>query len=137
MKCRKINLAEISDERGQLMVAEEGAHIPFPVKRIFAISSVPAGQKRGGHAHREQQQMLIMLEGGCDILIDEGSGARYEKLGAPTLGLYVPPQVWIELTLFQPGSICLVLASGRFEESDYIRDYHEFAVTYAGSGLGA
>jgi hypothetical protein len=137
MKCRKIELAEISDQRGQLMFAEEGAHIPFPVKRIFTISDVPAGQKRGGHAHREQHQVLIMLAGGCDVLIDEGSGGRHERLDSPTVGLYVPAQVWVELTQFKPNSICLVLASGQFDEADYIRDYDEFAVTHAEGFLGS
>jgi hypothetical protein len=135
MKCREITLPEICDQRGQLVLAEEGAQIPFTVKRIFAISNVPVGQRRGGHAHREQQQVLIMLAGGCDVLIDEGSGVRHERLGMPTVGLYVPAKVWIELTQFQQGSICLVLASGLFDEADYVRDYDEFAATYGEGSL--
>ncbi|MGH9549752.1 MAG: sugar 3,4-ketoisomerase, partial [Terriglobales bacterium] len=84
------------------MFAEEATHIPFPVKRIFVLYDVLTGQRRGGHAHRNQQQFLIMLSGGCDVMIDEGSGRRCERLDSPTHGLHVPPLVWLELAQFKP-----------------------------------
>jgi hypothetical protein len=124
--CKRINLAEVDDQRGRLVFAEETRHIPFGVKRIFAIYDVPAGQARGGHAHRAQHQLIIMMVGACVILIDDGSTAIEERLNSRSEGLYVPPGVWIELKDFAPGSVCLVLASGLFEEADYIRDYNEF-----------
>jgi uncharacterized RmlC-like cupin family protein len=108
------------------MFAENSRHIPFSVERIFAIYDVPSGQSRGGHAHRAQHQFIVFLSGNCRILIDDGLNATEEHLTGPQQGLYIPPRVWIELKDFSVGSICLVLASGLFDEADYIREYREF-----------
>jgi dTDP-4-dehydrorhamnose 3,5-epimerase-like enzyme len=124
--CKRISLPEVGDQRGRLIVAEETRHIPFGVKRIFAIYDVPADQTRGGHAHRAQHQLIIMMVGACVIFVDDGSTNVEEHLNSRSEGLYVPPGVWIELKDFAPGSVCLVLASGLFEEADYIHDYGEF-----------
>jgi len=118
-------LPQITDRRGRLVFAEVVEHIPFLVKRVFAISDVPVGESRGRHAHREQKQFLMMLSGSCNIMIDEGAGALMEALDMAR-ALYVPARVWLELSHFAPGSICLVLASDRFDEADYVRDYSEF-----------
>jgi uncharacterized RmlC-like cupin family protein len=124
---RMITLPEIADERGRLMFGEEGRQIPFAIKRIFALCGVPQQARRGGHAHRRQEQFIIMLAGECRVVIRDGAGKREELLGAPTVGLYVPPVIWIELDAFSPGAVCLVLSSGLYDEADYIRDYAEFA----------
>ena len=108
------------------MFAEEGRHVPFPVRRIFTIYDVVAGATRGGHAHREQGQFLIMLSGGCLVEWDDGDAISTERLYLPTQGIYIPPVTWIVLKKFSPGAICLVLASGHYDEDDYIRDYAEF-----------
>lgn len=108
------------------MFAEHERHIPFPIKRIFTIYDVPAGQTRGGHAHRAQHQFILMLAGASTISIDEGAVTASERLERPIDGLYVPPLVWIELTEFTPGAVCVVLTSDRFDEADYIRDRDEF-----------
>jgi dTDP-4-dehydrorhamnose 3,5-epimerase-like enzyme len=126
MTARKITLPEIVDERGRLMFGEEGRHIPFAIKRIFAIYDVRQGATRGGHAHRRQEQFIVMLSGACRITIRDGAGIREEVLSGPTMGLYVPPVIWIELSGFSPGAVCLVLASGVYDEADYIREYVEF-----------
>jgi uncharacterized RmlC-like cupin family protein len=123
---RIITLPEISDARGHLMFGEEGRHIPFAVKRIFAIYGVREGARRGGHAHRKQEQFIIMVAGECRITIRDGRSAREECLRKPTDALYVPPVIWIELDAFSPGAVCLVLTSAAFDEADYIRDYAEF-----------
>jgi dTDP-4-dehydrorhamnose 3,5-epimerase-like enzyme len=119
-------LPEFRDHRGRLLAAEGGRHVPFGVQRIFAISDVPAGLARGGHAHRRQEQFLIMLAGSCTITAESADSSSEENLVAPTEGLYVPAGVWLELRDFSPGAICLVLASGPFDEADYIRDYSAF-----------
>ena len=126
MRATRIALPEVLDRRGRLMFAEYGRHIPFAVKRIFAIYDVPTGEARGGHAHRMQQQLLIMLAGACTFLADDGATRCEERMQHPTESIYVPSRLWIELSDFTPGSICLVLASDLFDEQDYIRDYVEF-----------
>src|SRR5262249_15451610 len=119
-------LPEFTDDRGRLMFAEEARHIPFPVKRIFAIYGTPPGKARGDHAHRVQHQFVIMLAGGCTLIVCEEKGKYEERLESPVRGLYVPPLVWLELKDFSAGAVCLVLTSDRYDESDYIRDYAEF-----------
>jgi hypothetical protein len=123
---RIITLPEIADARGRLLFGEEGRHIPFPIKRIFAIYGVNEGARRGGHAHRRQEQFIIMLAGQCRITIRDGAGISEQYLRKPTDGLYVPPITWVELDAFTPDAVCLVLASAAFDEADYIRDYTEF-----------
>jgi hypothetical protein len=123
---RIIMLPEIADERGRLMFGEEGRHIPFAVKRIFAIYDVREGAARGGHAHRQQQQFIVMMAGQCRITIRDGTNEREELLSRPNMGLYVPPMTWIDLADFAECAVCLVLSSGVYEEADYIRDYEEF-----------
>jgi dTDP-4-dehydrorhamnose 3,5-epimerase-like enzyme len=123
---RLVTLREIADERGRLMFAECGPQIPFVVKRIFALYHVPEQARRGGHAHRRQEQFIIMLSGECRIVIRAGAGVREELLGDPTTGLYVPPITWIELDAFSPGAVCLVLSSDAYDEAEYIRDFGAF-----------
>jgi hypothetical protein len=124
--CRRVTLPETADLRGRLMFAEEGRHIPFLVRRVFAIYQVPAEQTRGAHAHRTCHQFIVMLAGGSTISIDEGAETCEERLDHPTQGLYVPPLVWIELKDFTPDAVCLVLTSEHFDEADYVRDRVEF-----------
>jgi dTDP-4-dehydrorhamnose 3,5-epimerase-like enzyme len=124
--CRRVDLPEIVDPRGRLMFAEHNLHIPFEFKRIFAIYDLPAGVRRGGHAHREQHQFIVMLNGASRVSINEGPGIVDVRLDRPNQGLYVPPMVWIELGDFTPAAVCLVLASAHFDEADYIRDHVEF-----------
>ena len=125
-RCKRVDLPEIVDPRGRLMFAEGDRHIPFEIKRIFAIYDVPAAVRRGGHAHREQHQFIMMLNGASQVSTNEGFGIVDVRLERPTHGLYVPPMVWIELGDFTPGAVCLVLTSAHFDEADYIRDYAEF-----------
>jgi hypothetical protein len=124
--CRRVTLPETADLRGRLMFAEEDRHIPFLVRRVFAIYQVPAEQTRGAHAHRTCHQFIVMLAGGSTISIDEGAETCEERLDHPTQGLYAPPLVWIELKEFTPDAVCLVLASEHFDEADYVRDRVEF-----------
>ena len=126
MTARRITLPEVTDLRGSLTFAEQDHHIPFAVKRIFAIYGMPAGSVRGGHAHRAQQQFLMMLAGQCTIVVDDGRSRVEETLRHPVEALYVPAGLWIELKDFSAGAICVVLASGLYDEADYVRDYREF-----------
>jgi hypothetical protein len=124
--CSLIALPCITDARGRLVFAEDTRHVPFPIRRIFAIDHIPSGQSRGAHAHRTQHQVVIMLAGACTIAMEAEAERGDVRLNSPTTGLYVAPMVWIELKEFTPDAVCLVLASEHFDETDYIREYDEF-----------
>jgi hypothetical protein len=121
--CRIIELPKISDPRGNLTFVEGGNHIPFDIRRVFYLYDVPGGADRGGHANKEVHQLLIAMSGSFDVIVDDGSERRRHHLNRSYYGLYIPPMVWRELENFSSGSVCLVLASAAFAESDYHRDY--------------
>jgi hypothetical protein len=123
---RLIDLPQVTDERGSLGFAEEGKHIPFAVRRLFYLYALAEGASRGGHAHIAQHQLLIMLHGSVTVTVDDGSERLPVRLESPAAGLYVPPLVWIELGQFAGDAVCAVLASGWYDESDYVRDYGRF-----------
>jgi oxalate decarboxylase/phosphoglucose isomerase-like protein (cupin superfamily) len=126
MPAHRISIPEIVDARGRLIFAEEGRHVPFAIKRVFAIYGIQEGATRADHAHRQQQQLLVMLAGECRVIIDDGKARREEHLDAPTEGLYVPALNWVKLVDFARAAVCLVLASGFYDAADYVRDYSEF-----------
>ncbi len=125
-KHERVALPRFEDARGSLMFAEESRQIPFPVKRLFAIYDVPEGSTRGGHAHRAQEQFLVMLAGGCTVIVDDGERRTEERLQRAVEGLYVPAGLWLELKDFSAGAVCVVLSSGLYDETDYIRNYRDF-----------
>ena len=84
------------------MFAEVDRHVPFSVRRVFAIYGVPMGQERGAHAHRRTHQFVIMLSGSCAVDFNDGTNIGTEFLNTPTQGLHVPPLVWIKLRDFSP-----------------------------------
>ena len=124
--CRVFEFPKVPDPRGNLTFIEGGHHIPFAIRRIFYIYDVPTGESRGAHAHKRLQQMLICLAGSFEVWLDDGIHQRTVRLNRPWQGLYVAPMVWAAEIDFDPGSLCLVLASDVFDEADYIRDYDEY-----------
>lgn len=124
--CRLMELPENRDARGALSFAQIGDQIPFAVKRIFYMYDISEGQMRGDHAHREQHQFLIMFSGSCTVTVDTGGERRDFQLSKPNQALYAPPMHWLTLKDFSAASVCGVLASGTYQESDYVRDYDEF-----------
>jgi len=126
-RCRQIELPTIPNPDGSLAVIEaDGGPLPFPIRRVYYLHSVPEGAKRGGHAHRRLEQMLVAVSGRLRVLLDDGAERRSEELSDPTVGLYLPTMVWRELVDFDAGTVCLVIASRPYEPEDYIRDYDEF-----------
>jgi len=124
--CTLVDLPKISDPRGMLTFIESGIHLPFDVKRIFYLYDVPTGESRGAHAHKTLEQFLICLSGSFDVQIDDGSSREVIHLNRPWKGLYIPPMIWAAETDFDPGTICLVLASNSFDETDYYRNYDDY-----------
>jgi WxcM-like, C-terminal len=125
-RCKIIDLPRIQDPRGNLTFVESGTHIPFDLQRVYYLYDVPGGAERGGHAHKDLQQLIIAISGSFDIVLDDGSEKKRFHLNRSYYGLYICPMVWRELENFSSGSVCLVLASIFYDESDYYRDYAEF-----------
>lgn len=125
-KCKIIDLPKIHDPRGNLTFIETGKHIDFDIKRVYYLYDVPGGSERGGHAHKELQQLIIAMSGSFDIVLDDGHEKKKFHLNRSYYGLYICPMVWRELDNFSSGSVCMVLASIFYDESDYYRDYDEF-----------
>ena len=124
--CRMLEFPKITDPRGNLTFIEQQRHVPFEVKRVFYLYDVPTGESRGAHAHRKLRQVVICLAGSFDVLVDDGKQKRAIHLNRPWQGLYIPPMIWAAETNFDPGSVCLVLASELYDASDYYRDYDQF-----------
>jgi hypothetical protein len=133
--CTIRELPRIPDPRGSLTFVEGGRHVPFDVKRVFFIYDVPTGESRGGHAHRKLQELVICLAGSFDVELDDGASRRMVHLNRPWMGLYVPPMIWAAEINFDPGSVCLVLASELYDEGDYLYDYGEYAALKRGLGV--
>lgn len=125
-RCHIVDLPRISDPRGNLTFIEGGRHIPFDIKRAYYLYDVPGGGERGGHAHRELQQLIVAMSGSFDVVLDDGSEKKRFHMNRSYYGLYVCPMIWRELDNFSSGSVCLVLASNTYDEADYYRDYGEY-----------
>ena len=120
-----VEIPKIKDVRGNLSVVEKDI-IPYEIKRVYYLYDVPSDAYRGGHAHKEQLELLIALSGSFEVTLDDGKSKRSIILNKPNKGLLIPKGIWRELQDFSSGSVCLVLASDVFDEEDYIRDYNDF-----------
>lgn len=115
-----------SDTRGSLVAIEALHDIPFEIKRVYYIFGTPGNVKRGFHAHKQLQQVLICVHGSCTILLDDGVEREEIILTTPTQGLFVDRMVWREMYNFSPDAVLVVLASDYYKKEDYIWDYQEF-----------
>jgi len=127
----KVSIVEIpiiKDARGNLGVIE-GKCLPFEFKRVYYLFDVPSDAYRGGHAHKFQESVLIALSGSFEVILKDGKTEQRIMLNKPDKGLYIPTGIWREIENFSSGSVCLVLASTLFDESDYIRDYDDYLLS--------
>jgi hypothetical protein len=124
--CAIVDFPVIHEPRGNLTFIEGGKHIPFEIARAYYLYDVPGGAQRGGHAHKELHQLIIAMSGSFDVHLDDGTRKRTFHLNRSYYGLHVCPMIWREIDNFSSGSVCLVLASHHYDESDYYRDYDEF-----------
>ncbi len=125
-KCVVLDLPKIGDSRGNLTFVEGDNHIPFSIQRVYYLYDVPGGAERGGHAHKNLHQLIVAISGSFDVHLTDGVNKKTITLNRPYMGLYVCPMIWRELDNFSSGSVCLVLASNRYDEEDYYRSYDEF-----------
>lgn len=121
-----IDLPKILDKRGNLSIIEELRHIPFKIARTYWIYDVPGGERRGGHAYKENEEFIVALSGSFDVVIDNGKVRTTYALNRSYYGLYVPKGLWREMNNFSTNSLALVLASMPYDAEDYIYDYQEF-----------
>lgn len=121
-----IQLPKFEDPRGNLSFIEEWKHIPFKIERTYWIYDVPGGEIRGGHAFKEQQELIVALSGSFDVVIDDGVEKQVFSLNRSYYGLLVPAGLWRQMQNFSTNSLALVLSSTKYHEEDYIRDYDEF-----------
>ncbi|MDH6099004.1 FdtA/QdtA family cupin domain-containing protein [Anabaenopsis sp. FSS-46] len=124
--CRIIDLPRIQDPRGNLTFLEAGRHVPFDIKRVFYLYDVPGGAERAGHGHKKLCQLFVAMSGSFDMILDDGYKTKTFHLNRSYYGLYVCPMIWGDLNNFSSGSVCMVLASDYYDESDYYRDHNEF-----------
>ncbi len=123
---RIIDLPKIIDQRGNLTVAQSITNIPFDIKRVYWVYDVPAGESRGGHAHKKCLEFIVALSGSFTVTLDDGKEKKTFLLNHPYQGLMVDTYIWRTLEDFSSGAVCLVLASEDFLEEDYIRKYEDF-----------
>lgn len=123
--CKIVSIPKIHDPRGNLSVIENNV-IPYEIKRVYYLYDVPSGAERGGHSHKEQQEILIALSGSFDVILNDGTQEKTITLNKPFEGLLIVNGIWRELKNFSSGAVCLVIASDVFEEQDYIRDFDHF-----------
>jgi len=124
--CRLLDLPIISNRRGNITPIEGGIHVPFEISRVYYLYDIPGGSTRGGHAHKELQQLIVAVMGAFDVVLDDGHRRKTVHLDRAYYGLYIPTMIWREIENFSSGGICLVLASLPYDESDYFRDYEAF-----------
>jgi hypothetical protein len=124
--CTLVEVPKISNRAGNISVVEGLKNIPFNVKRVFYLYDIPAGETRGAHAHKICHQFIVAASGSFDVELDDGTNKRVITLKRPYYGLHILPGIWAAEKGFSSGAICLILASHKYNESDYIRVYEDF-----------
>jgi len=124
--CNVLTLPKIHNRAGNITALNNSVDLPFDIRRVYYLYDIPGGEHRGGHAHKELQQLIVAVSGSFDIVLDDGKNKKTVSLNRPYYGLHVIPGIWRELSNFSSGAICLVMASHEYDENDYIRDYNEF-----------
>ena len=121
-----IELPKFLDYRGNLSFVQEMDHIPFKIQRTYWIYDVPGGEDRGGHAYKENQEVVIALSGAFDVVVDDGEREKTFTLNRSYYGLYVPAGLWRTMRNFSTNSLALEFGSVAYSSDDYIREYGEF-----------
>lgn len=121
---RWVELPSVKDSRGVLTSVESAADVPFEIRRVFYMHHIAA--ERGGHAHRDTDQVVIAAAGAFEMRLSDGARSVTYRLDDPARGVYTPRMVFIELRAFSPGAVCLVLASTHYDMGRSIRSWEEY-----------
>jgi len=124
--CCVLELSKIHNRAGNITPINSGINLPFGIARVYYLYDVPGGEDRGAHAHKNLKQLIVAASGSFDVMLDDGINKKIVNLNRPYYGLQIVPGIWRKLLNFSSGGICLVLASEKYDENDYIRDYDEF-----------
>lgn len=127
---RPIEFPSIFDNRGALTAIENGKDIPFSLKRIFYMHHVVA--ERGGHAHRETDQVVVAISGSFKLELSDGLTQKTYEMNDASKGLYVPRMIFIKIQDISPDAVCLVLASTHYDIKKSIRSWDEYLKEIAG-----
>lgn len=125
-ECKFIELPRILNRAGNITPIHEKINVPFCISRVFYIYDIPGGEDRGAHAHKECHQFIVAASGSFEVELNDGSNKHSILLNRPYYGLHIPPGIWAAEKGFSSGAICLVLASHKFNEEDYIRSFDEY-----------
>ncbi|HQS71920.1 MAG TPA: FdtA/QdtA family cupin domain-containing protein [Sulfurovum sp.] len=126
MQDKIINFKVMGDERGSLIAFEENHNVPFDIKRVFYIYGTQEGVPRGQHSHFKTKELLVAINGGCKVTLDDGQKKETYTLNKPNVGLFKDALIWVAMHDFSQDCILMVLADTYYEDSDYIRDYDQF-----------
>lgn len=124
--CSVYELPKIHNPSGNITIVQNDSHLYFSIIRVYYLYDVPSGSVRGGHAHKDLCQLLVAASGSFEVTLDDGRNKKTVQLNRPNFGLLIVPGIWRELMNFSSGAICLVLASQKYNEDDYIRNYSNF-----------
>jgi RimJ/RimL family protein N-acetyltransferase len=127
--CVFLSLNKIHNRAGNIAIVEANINIPFQVKRVYYLYDIPGGEARGGHSHKQLHQLIVSASGSFTVLLDDGQNKKKVTLSRPDYGILIVPGIWRELSEFSSGAVCLVMASHKFDEKDYIRDYSTFVAS--------
>lgn len=125
MEIEIIEIPKIENSLGNIAVVENDV-IPFDVKRVYYLYDIPSSSIRGGHSHKNLEQVLIAISGSFDVILKDGNLVKTVTLNKPDKGLLIKKNTWREIENFSSGAVCLVLASAVYDEEDYIRDFDDF-----------
>ncbi|MEK9781000.1 MAG: FdtA/QdtA family cupin domain-containing protein [Gammaproteobacteria bacterium] len=125
-KCNILDIPMINDDRGNLSFIQNPEHIPFEIARIYYLYNVPSNKNRGSHAHKKLSQLIIAISGSFDVTINDGINKKKIRLNDASKGLYICPMIWRDLNNFTEDAVCMVLASHKYDQDDYIHDFNSF-----------
>jgi hypothetical protein len=134
--CKVVELTKIHNLAGNITIIQNGDNQLFDVKRVYYLYDILGGSERGGHAHKKLYQLIVAASGSFDVILNDGRNKKTIQLNRPDFGILIMPGIWRELINFSSGAICLVLASHKFDEADYIREYSKYKKYIHDTSLG-
>ncbi len=123
---KRLDLPKVLDDRGNLSFFQNMDQVPFDIKRTYWIYDVPGGEKRGGHAFRQQHEFIIAISGSFDVVVSDGQQEKTFSLNRSYYGVYIPNGIWRHIENFSTNSLALIVSDMEYNEEDYIRDLEEY-----------